>query len=167
MAWRNTIFMMVVLAVFAACGTSDGRLINGATLPDISLPTVEGEELPLSSLKGDIVLVDVWASWCKPCRKQNPKIVALYNKYKDAGFKVYNISLDSDRNAWLKAIKADKLNWPYHVSELKGWNSKAVETFGIKAIPTSFLIDGDGMIIGKDLRAFELEKILEKRLGES
>ena len=151
------------------CQSTEGKLMNGMQLPDIELPDANGQTISLSSLQGKLVLVDVWASWCTPCRKQNPKIVEIYNKYKDTsfdgaeGFVVYNISLDSDREAWLKAIKQDKLSWPTHVSELKGWESEAVELYNIDAVPTSFLIDQNGMIIGTDLNYRQLEQILQKR----
>lgn len=163
------LLLMTLSMAIVGCQSTDGKLINGMQLPDIELPDANGQAIALSSLQGKLVLVDVWASWCTPCRKQNPKIVAIYNKYKDAsfdgaeGFAVYNISLDSDREAWLKAIKQDKLNWPTHVSELKGWESKAVETYKIDAVPTSFLIDESGMIIGTDLNYRQLEQILQKR----
>ncbi len=164
---KTIVTVLILTTVLASCGGTDGRLINGAILPDVSLPTLRGTPLAISEFKGNIVLVDVWASWCKPCRKQNPDLVALYSQYKDRGFKIYSISLDSDRDAWVKAIKTDKLNWPYQVSELKGWGSVVVDSFNINAIPTSFLLDETGMIIGKDLRVSALEKLLEKRLGDN
>lgn len=162
------LFVAISMA-FVSCQDTEGKLMNGMLLPDIELPDANGQTIALSSLQGKLVLVDIWASWCTPCRKQNPKIVEIYKKYKDAsfdgaeGFVVYNISLDSDKAAWLKAIKDDKLIWPTHVSELKGWESKAVETYNIDAVPTSYLIDGTGMIIGTDLNHRQLEQILQKR----
>lgn len=168
--FKHILLLFVSLSIaMTSCQNTDGRLMNGMQLPDIELPDADGNMISLSSLQGKMILVDVWASWCTPCRKQNPKIVSIYNKYKNTefegadGFVVFNISLDSDREAWLKAIKDDKLAWPYHVSELKGWDSKAVETYKIDAVPTSFLIDETGMIIGTDLTTRELEKILQKR----
>lgn len=164
---KPTTAIALLIMLLTACGGTDGRLINGATLPDVSLPSLRGNPMALSEFRGNIVLVDVWASWCKPCRKQNPQLVELYSTYKDRGFKIYSISLDSDRDAWVKAIKTDKLNWPYHVSELKGWGSIVVDAYSIGAIPTSFLLDENGMIIGKDLRVADLKKLLDKRLAGS
>lgn len=168
-AWRS-LLIVLILAALAGCETNNsGKLINGVQLPDVSLPDGEGNEVALSSLKGNIVLVDLWASWCKPCRKQHSQLVKLYSKYENVLFEdssrfvIYQVSLDQDGDAWRQAIKADNLYWPYHLSELKGWNSKVVELYGIESIPASFLIDGDGQIIGKNLRIFEVGKILDKR----
>ncbi|MGD1846181.1 MAG: redoxin domain-containing protein [Salibacteraceae bacterium] len=138
-------------------------LAGGSSAPEISLPKMDGEPLALSSLKGKVVLVDFWASWCKPCRKENPNVVRLYNQYREQGFEVYSVSLDgmpqqSDgKGAWEKAIIDDQLAWPSHVSDLKGWQSSVVPLYGVKSIPLTFLIDRDGTIIGKNLRGPSLE----------
>ena len=140
----------------------------GDKAPDIIQNLVTGEEFKLSELKGKIVLIDFWASWCKPCRKENPHIVSLYKKYKDASFKngegftVLSVSLDFKQGMWEKAIELDSLEWLYHVGDLKGWKNAAAQKYKVKSIPTSYLIDGDGIIIGINLRGPDLESKLKK-----
>jgi peroxiredoxin len=134
----------------------------GQKAPDIELPGLDGKPVRLSSLKGNVVLLDFWASWCGPCRKENPYTVEIFNEYKDKGFTVFSVSLDQSKDKWKKAIAADELSWPYHVSDLKGWYSKAALLYNIEAIPATYLIDRDGTIIAIDLRSAELEKQLKK-----
>lgn len=129
----------------------------GSSAPDIVLPDTEGVNRKLSSLKGKVVLIDFWASWCGPCRKENPNVVAVYAKYKDKGFEVFSVSLDKDRDAWLKAIAKDNLTWPNHVSDLKYWKSAGAVAYGVSSIPYTVLIDKKGKIVAKKLRGAELE----------
>jgi thiol-disulfide isomerase/thioredoxin len=136
------------------------RTAIGAVAPEITLPTPEGKELSLSSTRGKVVLLDFWASWCKPCRAENPNVVKLYNKYQDKGFTVFSVSLDKDHGSWVEAIKKDGLAWPNHVSDLKMWETPLVKLYNFNGIPQTFLLDKDGKIIGKNLRGEELEKKL-------
>ena len=136
----------------------------GARAPEIALSDVNGKIIKLSSLKGNVVLIDFWASWCRPCRAENPNVVKLYNKYKNKNFTIYSISLDQDRKKWIDAINQDQLSWPNHVSELTGWKSTPGIQYGVSSIPKTFLIDKDGIIIGYDLRGSTLEKKLSELL---
>jgi peroxiredoxin len=136
------------------------NLFVGDEAPDFTLNDTEGNPLSLSSLKGKIVLIDFWASWCKPCRAENPNVVKAYDKYHAEGFDVFSVSLDKDKNRWLAAIKQDNLKWPNHVSDLKAWGSEIVPTYGIQSIPFTLLIDREGKIIAKNLRGSDLENKL-------
>jgi len=133
----------------------------GQKAPEISLPNPDGKVVPLSSLQGKYVLVDFWAFWCKPCRKENPNVVKAYKQYKDKGFEVYGVSLDRDKADWVSAIKEDGLTWT-HVSDLKYFESQAALDYNISAIPFSILLDPNGVIIAKNLRGKALEKKLEE-----
>ena len=129
----------------------------GASAPDISLTDPNGKIRKLSSLKGKVVLIDFWASWCGPCRKENPNVVAIYGKYHEKGFEVYSVSLDKERSNWLAAIAKDNLTWPDHVSDLKYWKSEGAAAYGVTAIPFTVLVDKKGKIVAKKLRGEELE----------
>ncbi|MFH2143010.1 MAG: TlpA disulfide reductase family protein [Bacteroidota bacterium] len=124
---------------------------NGSEALEIAEPDTNGDTIRLSSLRGKYVLLDFWASWCAPCRQENPNLVANYNKYKSKGFEIYSVSLDKDKNAWIKAIKDDKLNW-VHVSDLKFWSSYPAMLYKVQSVPANFLIDPDGKIIAQNLR---------------
>lgn len=140
-------------------------LAIGMEAPEIALPNPDGVIVPLSSLRGKYVLVDFWAKWCGPCRKENPNVVKVYNKYHDKGFEVYGVSLDRKKEDWLLAIKQDGLHWT-QVSDLKYWNSEAAKTYNVKSIPFALLLDPDGKIIGKNLRGRALEQKLEEIFKE-
>ncbi len=141
------------------------KLAIGQLAPDISLPNPEGEVVSLSSLRGNYVLVDFWAKWCKPCRMENPNVVKMYQKYNDQGFEVFGVSLDRRREDWLQAIEEDELHWT-QVSDLKYWKSEAARLYNINAIPFALLLDPDGRIIGKNLRGRQLENKLEEIFGK-
>lgn len=133
--------------------------------PEIALPNPDGETMKLSSLRGDYVLIDFWASWCRPCRVENPNNVRLYNKYKDRDFKIFSVSLDAEKSNWKQAIKEDNLDWKYHVSDLKKWNTPLVKKYHFNAIPHTVLVDPDGKIIAENLRGKSLERKLQEIFG--
>ncbi len=137
----------------------------GAVAQDISLPNPDGKTVKLSDLKGKVVLIDFWASWCRPCRKENPHVVEAYKKYKSKGFEVFSVSLDKDKARWIKAIEQDGLIWDSHVSDLKYWSSAPAQAYGVKSIPATFLIGKDGKIIAKNLRGASLEAKIKEVLG--
>lgn len=134
----------------------------GTPAPDLNFPSTNGTNIALSSLKGKIVLLDFWASWCRPCRFENPNVVKLYNKYHDKGFEVYSFSLDKNKQKWMQAIQQDGLIWDSHVSDLKGWQTAAIPIYGFNSIPFTVLIDRDGNVIGKNLRGQKLEEKLNQ-----
>jgi peroxiredoxin len=134
----------------------------GAMAPDLAFENPNGKIMKLSDLKGKVVLLDFWAGWCRPCRMENPNVVKLYNKFHDKGFEIYSVSLDREKSSWVKAIEADGLIWPNHVSDLGYWNSQAAKIYGVSSIPATFLIGKDGRIIAKNLRGAALENALKE-----
>src|SRR5690554_2605602 len=128
--------------------------------PEISLPNPEGEEMKLSALRGNYVLIDFWASWCGPCCVENPNVVRLYNKYKDKNFEIFSVSLDDNKEQWVKAIQADGLVWKHHVSDLLKWNTPMTQKYQFNGIPHTVLIDPEGKIIATQLRGQSLERKL-------
>ena len=142
----------------------DAILGIGKPAPNIAMNQPNGKMAQLSDLKGKVVLIDFWASWCKPCRMENPNVVKLYKKYKNKGFEIFGVSLDKSKQAWENAIKADNLTWT-HVSDLQLWNNAAAQLYGVSSIPATFLIDAEGNILAKNLRGIALEKKLEEIFG--
>jgi len=136
------------------------RFEIGSEVPDIALPTPDGDTITLSSLRGKYVLLDFWAAWCGPCRSENPYLVTVYQKYKSMGFEIFQVSLDRSRASWIKAIEDDHLTWP-NVSDLQFWNSVVVPVFNIQGIPMNFLLDPGGRIIAQDLRGDMLAEKLK------
>lgn len=137
----------------------------GMTAPDISLPGPDGKVHTLSKLRGKIVLIDFWASWCGPCRRANPHVVEMYKKYKSKGFEVFSVSLDcpNGKADWIAAIKQDGLLWDNHVSDLKFWDCEPAGLYGVRSIPKTFLLGKDGKIVAVDPRdglETELQKVL-------
>lgn len=141
------------------------KLAVGSQAPDFTLKSPKGETYQLSDLRGKVVLLDFWASWCKPCRAENPNLVNTYNKYKDQGFTVYSVSLDKNLEQWVQAIQQDGLTWPYHGSELKFWNCPVAKDYNVNSIPATFLLDENGNIIAKNLRGVALEQKLAEVFG--
>ncbi len=137
----------------------------GQPAPDIALSNPDGKVMKLSDLKGKVVLLDFWASWCGPCRRANPSVVAAYNRFKSKGFEIYSVSLDKDRDKWVEAIKQDNLNWANHVSDLKFWSSQAAQLYQVQAIPQQYLIDRSGKIQAIAKAGFSIDAELEKMLN--
>ncbi|MDI9319273.1 MAG: TlpA disulfide reductase family protein [Phycisphaerales bacterium] len=137
--------------------------LEGDIAPEISLSTPEGATVKLSSFKGKYVLVDFWASWCTPCRKENPNVVAAYRMFKDKNFTILGVSLDNNKSKWQAAIAQDHLDWT-HISDLKGWESIAARDYNISSIPANFLVDPNGKVIAYDLRGPDLENKLQEVL---
>lgn len=142
----------------------------GQKAPELDFSTPDGSNLKLSEVtKGRVVLLDFWASWCGPCRRANPNLVAMYDRYSKTSFKgakkgftIMSVSLDQSKEAWVKAIEADKLAWPYHMSDLKAWSSKAAEIYGVQFIPQAFLLGPDGKVLGKYMFAEQAEADIQK-----
>lgn len=155
------IIVVFVLTLFST--SLFAQVTIGQEAPEISLPNIAGNTITLSSLKGKIVLLDFWASWCGPCRAANPGIVKLYKKYKEQGFEVYAVSLDESKKKWINAIKRDKLTYT-QVIDVNVWESSVALNYGIEAIPTNFLIDKTGKIVAIDLEGAALEKMIKSLL---
>ena len=148
---------------------SNGQIASlsvGDKAPEIQMRDPQGNIRKLSDLKGKVVLIDFWASWCRPCRMENPNVVRTYSQYKDAafkngdGFEVFSVSLDQNKAAWQKGILQDKLTWENHVSDLQSWRNAAAQQYNVNSIPATFLLDGEGIIIKKNLRGKALENTL-------
>lgn len=132
---------------------------------EIALTTPKGDTVSLSSLKGKVVLLDFWASWCIPCRSSNRQLVKLYSKYRDKGFEIYGVSMDENKKDWMKAIRKDKISWP-QVNDNRGREAQTAIDWGLFQIPTSYLINKDGIVVAMDLEKKELENALKEMLGK-
>ncbi|WP_118972305.1 TlpA disulfide reductase family protein [Taibaiella koreensis] len=142
--------------------TSGPRI--GSVAPDFTLVSLDGKQIALSAFRGKYVLIDFWASWCPPCRAENPNVVAAYEKFKSKNFTILGVSLDKDKDKWQEAVTKDKLGWN-HVSDLQGWESTVAALYGVQSIPANFLVDPAGKIIATDLRGDDLEKVLTAKLN--
>jgi len=162
---KNSVIVFVCLLTTQI---SIGQVKLEQQAPEISLPDLNGYTIKLSSLKGKVVLLDFWASWCLPCRKNNPNLIKLYEKYKGLGFEVYSVSLDSKEKDWKKAVEQDNLKWPINVYDKKGWYAKSTYDYGVDSIPLNFLIDKEGKIKGINISHDDLDKKIDQLLkGEA
>ena len=169
----NRLLIVLLLAIFPFLAQAQKVGLNvGNKAPEISAKTPDEAVLKLSSLKGKVVLIDFWASWCGPCRRENPNVVAVYNAYNNKnfkcgeGFEIFSVSLDNNKAAWKKAIEKDQLTWSSHVCDYKGWYGEAATVYELEAIPMNFLIDKDGVIIAKNLRGAALENKIKELVAE-
>lgn len=140
-------------------------LAPGNEAPDFTQNKIDGTPMKLSDLRGQVVLLDFWAAWCGPCRKENPNVVENYKKYKDSGFTVMSVSLDRTKEAWLQAIEKDGLIWPHHVTDMKQWNNEAARLYNVSGIPFTVLIDKEGKIIATNVRGDALKMHLQQIFG--
>lgn len=156
----------IVKERYSIMNSPAGKTGIGAMAPELAFPDPEGNIRKLSDLRGKVVLIDFWASWCGPCRRESPNVRNVYQKYHDKGFEVFSVSLDRDGNSWKKAIVDDQLVWPNHVSDLKYWSSEAAAIYGVRSIPAMFLLDREGRIVAKDLRGAALENAVRELINK-
>ncbi len=185
----GVILLVIMLALWLAGRNGQGILNNspdaadvsptnntgnriGDIAPDIELRTPDGEMVALSSLRGSMVMIDFWASWCGPCRAGNPSKVEAWEEFRDKefvngnGFRLFSVSLDTNSDSWIKGIQDDNLAWEHHVSDLGGWDSEAAALYQVRSIPASWLIDGNGMIVARNLRGDNISETLNGLLAE-
>ena len=164
----NTLLIILLLSNSLAYSQNPGTNIGDKAL-DLTYNNPNGEEMSLYDIKNKLILIDFWASWCGPCRRENPNLVNAFKKYNNTkfedgnGFEIYSLSLDKNKDSWVKAINQDQLFWEYHVSDLGGWQSEGSQKYNIKSIPSNVLINGKGIIIAKNLKGQALHGFLDSQ----
>lgn len=162
------ITLSISLIIFALILNAQSLKV-GDKVPEIIQNSITGAEFKLSSLKGQVVLVDFWASWCSPCRKETPYLIEVYNKYKDESFKIgqgftiVSVSLDAKKDRWVKAVEEDDMVWPHHICDLRGMRNEAAVNYEVKSVPTNYLIDAEGIIVAINLRGKAVASALKKQ----
>jgi len=165
--------ILLIIIIFAYAGYyfyKKPKYANGEKAPQFSATLIDGSSFELKDLEGSYVLIDFWGSWCGPCRKENPDLVSLYNEFKDAsfkdaqGFKMVSIAVETNERRWKAAIDKDQLNWKYHIAQLERFKSPIVSQYGVKEIPTKYLLNQKGEIIGVNLSAYEIAEMLRRRM---
>jgi len=167
---KKVIFVILINCLIVGFSFSQNIGLNiGDKAPELSYKNPDGKNMSLSSIKNKIVLIDFWASWCGPCRRENPNLVQAFKKFNKTkfeegnGFEIYSLSLDKTKKAWVNAINQDQLFWQYHVSDLGGWQSEGSKKYNIRSIPSNIIIDGKGIIIAKNLKGQALQRFLESK----
>ncbi|NNF34926.1 MAG: TlpA family protein disulfide reductase [Saprospiraceae bacterium] len=166
----NILLILIILGYAGYYFYKKPKYTNGEKAPQFSATLIDGSSFELKDLEGSYVLIDFWGSWCGPCRKENPELVNLYHEFKDAsfkdaqGFEMVSIAVETNEKRWKSAIEKDLLTWKYHIAQLERFKSPIVSQYGVKEIPTKYLLNERGEIIGVNLSAYEIAEMLRRRM---